>query len=133
MGAMHYETGKPCKHGHLAKRWVLSGQCVVCSARKQQEYYEENGGGVMAKLTRMLKRYGLSHVDYYTMLEAQGRACKTCLTPFEQHGEANVDHNHRTGKVRGLLCVRCNRGIGLFRDDPLSLRRAATYLENADD
>lgn len=41
----------------------------------------------------------------------------------------DIDHNHVTGKVRGLLCYNCNRGLGMFRDDVMSLREAANYVE----
>ena len=65
-------------------------------------------------------RYGLS-LEAYEALLAQG--CAIC------GGEAEViDHNHTTGQVRGALCHRCNRGIGLLRDNPVIVDAAGTYL-----
>lgn len=61
------------------------------------------------------------------MLLAQDGRCLICRGEFGQ--TLPVDHCHRTGKVRGLLCHHCNRGIGLFGDDPERLRRAADYVE----
>lgn len=68
------------------------------------------------------------------MLEQQDYCCAICrLTETKARASVvmalAVDHNHRTGKVRGLLCNACNLSIGKMRDDPTRLRAAATYLE----
>ena len=52
--------------------------------------------------------------------------CQICDKPF---GHKVVDHDHKTGKIRGLLCRQCNFGLGHFRDNPDSLEKAATYLK----
>ena len=63
------------------------------------------------------------------MLTEQDGACAICTLPFEAKPKAiNVDHCHATGRVRGLLCSRCNLGIGMFRDSAQMLRRAAEYV-----
>lgn len=64
--------------------------------------------------------------DLNAMLVTQDGVCAICLTAPAVH----VDHDHRTGAVRGLLCFRCNAALGQLDDDPLVLRRAARYLED---
>jgi hypothetical protein len=76
------------------------------------------------------RKYVLAPNDYAAMMLAQGSRCAICATSAAaEAGVLHVDHNHATGQVRGLLCGRCNRGIGQLRDSPELLRRAAEYLE----
>lgn len=82
-----------------------------------------------------LKMYGLDQEAYNAMLAAQDGLCAICQHP-ESYIDARtgdprklaVDHCHKTGRVRGLLCGRCNRGIGQFADDSSRVERAAAYL-----
>lgn len=66
--------------------------------------------------------------DFDSMLESQGGACAICRT--KEPGGRNwcVDHCHDSGKVRGILCLECNAGLGKFKDNPDFLRRAIEYL-----
>lgn len=85
---------------------------------------------------RLKYKYGISEEDYQRMLLDQGGVCAVC-----GKGEArvfngklcplSVDHCHRSGKVRGLLCSHCNVGIGNLKDDPDLLRKAAQYLKES--
>ena len=82
-----------------------------------------------------LKVYGLTIEQFNQMLVTQNHQCKICGTK-EPKGFANqwaVDHCHRTGIVRGLLCTNCNKGIGYFNDSPFLLREVIKYLEAAHD
>lgn len=76
------------------------------------------------------KKYGLSSEDAQKLLEQQGGKCAICGTEEwgGWHHTYCVDHDHDTGQVRGLLCTRCNAGLGHFQDDPDLLLRAAQYL-----
>lgn len=74
------------------------------------------------------RKFGITIEEYDRMLAAQGGVCKVCHRPPGKY-RLSVDHIHGTKTVRGLLCARCNRGIGLFWDDPAVFRRAAGYLE----
>jgi hypothetical protein len=79
------------------------------------------------------KRFGLSHDDYNAMSAEAEHRCEICgqeeTTKIRERVlRLAVDHCHTTGKVRGLLCMSCNRGLGYFRDDPEFLRRAIAYL-----
>lgn len=75
---------------------------------------------------RYKRRYGISYATYKTMLAKQNNKCLIC----NSEDMLVVDHNHKTGEVRGLLCHGCNCAIGLLRDDPSILQSAITYLES---
>lgn len=74
-----------------------------------------------------LKKYGLTEADYQLLLEKQGYVCAVCGNKPLLRRLA-VDHCHKTGNVRGLLCRKCNQGIGHFNDDPKKLKKAIEYL-----
>lgn len=79
-------------------------------------------------------RYGIDFSQREAMLEEQGGCCRLCRLPVEfgkasKSGGAHLDHCHQTGRVRSVLCGKCNMSMGFFGDDPVQLRRAAEYLE----
>ena len=73
----------------------------------------------------------MTEEQYQEKLLAQGGVCWICGRPPKTR-HLNVDHNHKTKKVRGLLCFLCNQGIGFFRDNPEFLLRAIDYLRKFD-
>ncbi len=83
---------------------------------------------------RTLKQYGLTHEAYDELLKAQSGVCAICKRVERNHYKGkprslHVDHDHKSGKRRGLLCSACNPVLGLAGDDAEILRRAADYLE----
>jgi hypothetical protein len=81
----------------------------------------------------LIKRYGLTHGEFDEMLAAQNGACAICgRTDSGRKTTENlhIDHCHKTGKIRGLLCDFCNNGLARFCDNPNLLRKAAAYLES---
>lgn len=76
------------------------------------------------------RTYGITIQRVKEMLVEQGGTCAICKKA-EGYNFPHVDHCHSTGKVRGLLCQKCNHGIGLFSDDPDRLRAAADYIERS--
>jgi hypothetical protein len=73
--------------------------------------------------------YGLTAEQYDELFQAQGGCCAICRHQFTgEDRDTNVDHCHATGRVRGLLCLPCNTGIGLFKDDITLLQRALEYV-----
>jgi hypothetical protein len=74
---------------------------------------------------RYRRKYGISLKQYYAMYEAVEGQCEICMEPLPL---LQVDHDHGTGEVRGLLCSPCNRGLSNFRDDVDRLASAAKYL-----
>ena len=79
---------------------------------------------------RRLYRYDLTPDEYRQLYLMQHGSCAICDEPTVQATGLVVDHNHDSGEVRGLLCQRCNLGLGHFLDDPVKLARAIKYLSN---
>jgi hypothetical protein len=78
----------------------------------------------------LLKRYGLSLKGYATLFKKQKGVCGICQNPPKPGRNLHVDHNHKTGKVRGLLCFKCNRRL-LGNRTADQIRRVLAYLERA--
>lgn len=83
------------------------------------------------------RRFKIDGSDYEKLLTMQGGVCAVCQCQEIHEYKSgklkglSVDHCHSTGKVRGLLCVKCNRGLGYFKDDPERLHRAIEYLRKS--
>jgi len=110
----------------------VSGESTAAFSARRQRVYRflkpEDSRGYGLK-----KRFGLSQEDYEMMLSAQSGKCAICGNPETAviRGKTlllAVDHCHRTGEIRALLCSQCNQGLGCFKDDPGLLRRAAAYV-----
>ena len=101
----------PCNRCGKAPRYSNSPYCKRCRTHNT------------------LKRlYGITIGEYEGLLAAQNGACAICKGgPFSRR--LAVDHDHKTGLIRGLLCYPCNRGLPWFCDDPERLRGAAQYME----
>lgn len=101
-------------------------------SRPNQKYCKKScGTRASAERTgRLWRRYGIliSREDYAKRIDLQDGKCLICDKPQLEKALA-VDHNHSTGKIRGLLCSNCNSGLGLFLNNPSLLRKAADYLE----
>jgi len=79
-------------------------------------------------LKNRIARYGLPRAVFEALWKAQKGACAICHIEFAQQ-EYHIDHDHSTGVVRGILCVACNVGLGVFKDMPQLLMNALAYLE----
>ena len=78
------------------------------------------------------RKYGITLEEYDALLAEQGGACAICRRPPTDGISLHVDHDHKTGARRALLCFRCNNSLGDLEDDPDLLRRAAAYLDAHD-
>lgn len=107
----------------------LQSQCKHC--RKQgnpiwwQKYKATPGFADKRANYRRLLIYGITPDDFKKLLAKQKGKCAICK---KRKQTLHVDHNHKTGKVRGLLCGNCNRGLGLFFDNKKFLQAAIIYL-----
>lgn len=95
------------------------------AVRRRPEQYART-----ARTLHYKRRFGMTIDDYETMLADQGDACAICgSTEAKGYGKHfPIDHDHVTGEIRGLLCSKCNAGLGLFNDDPARLTAAVAYL-----
>lgn len=123
---------------------VLSQPCIECKKPRMRQHYSENRERLSARslerwhelsedekqMVTLLRKYGISLGDYDQMYEQQSGQCAICETEKAPRGRDRlvVDHCHTTGKVRGLLCHKCNRGIGFLNDDPSIVSMAVDYL-----
>lgn len=117
-------------------------RCSGCVAAKHEEYIRNKpkrllqsaefkktvSGRLVDKKWRLRKRYGLSLDAYTELYERQDGRCAICLCRPEKK-DIHLDHDHVTGVIRGFLCGRCNRGLGMFQDTAYLLHSAAEYLE----
>lgn len=83
-------------------------------------------------LKSRLKNYGMGLSEYDHLLNLQNGKCAICgrNKPINGHKRFCLDHDHRTGKLRGLLCIKCNLGMGNFDDNPEIIKAALAYLTN---
>ncbi len=117
---------------------VYRTNCKPCNSVRATEWFNENRDRAKSNQRKRNLRvlYGITPDEYASMLDAQGGVCAICgKTEPGAHGRTgkqfslSVDHCHSTGKVRGLLCQKCNRAVGLLGDDPAILKIAIEYLE----
>lgn len=114
--------------------------CKPCMSARHDEYRRKNLAKIAEKQRARYaknperykfydtkRRYGVGANECKTMLEKQNHTCLICKTAFVNCAFA-VDHCHLSGKVRGLLCTRCNTGLGQFRHDVELLQSAISYL-----
>lgn len=76
-------------------------------------------------------KFGLTPEQVEAMVEAQGGGCAGCRRPLRTNKDKHVDHDHETGRVRGILCQPCNMALGLLHDNAETLARLAAYLERS--
>jgi hypothetical protein len=93
----------------------------------QKRSYKKNN----TRKNRILKKYGVTEEMFNEMFNEQNERCKICN---KHQSECKItfaiDHCHKTGKIRGLLCNTCNRGLGYLQDDIVLLQNAIIYLKN---
>lgn len=120
------------KHGRMA-------QCKDCKRQAMREYRAKNpdmnkkrywANRDKERERHLVKKYGVTFEDYAAMLESQGGVCAICGKPEPENKTLDVDHDHETGEVRGLLCTSCNRMLGHSGDRPEVLEAGAKYLQS---
>ena len=125
-------------------KWIV--QCKSCNKEHEQnsreiqrnqksmscEHYKpSNWSGLERSDNMMRKQYGISTAEFAALLEFQGNCCAICSKPIAAlRRRINIDHDHSTNQVRGILCTGCNTGLGHLGDDMSGLQKAMAYLQN---
>ena len=100
---------------------------------KEKRPYTRHANQASFMRHKSARNYGITGEQFNEMLEGQNGVCAICERPetTTRMGKLRplcIDHNHKTGKIRGLLCSNCNQALGKFKDNPETLMRAAKYL-----
>jgi hypothetical protein len=134
-----FSKNSSCKKGFRSR-------CKACQANGDRDYYNKNYDKIIVRNAKyrggyrprrryspealrrrgLKKKYNLTVEQYESMLAAQNECCAICGQKTD--GVLHVDHDHKTGKVRGLLCRYCNQGIGFLQDNVSVLEKAIKYL-----
>jgi uncharacterized protein YbaR (Trm112 family) len=116
-------------HNHMQrKKYNLNPEEKI--KRQIREARRKSKKPLAKKDAELQRLYGITVDDYLNILESQDGVCKICHKDCKTKSRLSVDHNHSSGKVRGLLCNRCNRAIGMFEDSPELLLSAISYLQD---
>ena len=136
----HCQVSKPTTDFRMDKKAgdgrhrnpVLSSKCRPCEAAKAREVRRQHPERHRAVLYRsnLKANWGMTTEMFEERQVKQGGGCAICGGQSPK-GRLAVDHDHRSGQIRGLLCVRCNTGLGSFMDNPHLLQQAIHYLERA--
>lgn len=110
-----YVKSNRARHNELSKQWVQD------NPEKRREVVRRN---------KLAAKYGITLEQYDDMLYLQRGRCAICLQPFASSKLTHVDHNHKTGQVRGLLCYNCNLMLGHALEERGTLLAAIRYLDH---
>lgn len=116
-GKIHLRDAKHLKQG------IKSAECVY--------YKPPNWSGLDREDAIIRRQYGISMQQFEALLAFQGGGCAICQKPIDAlRRRMNIDHDHETNEVRGLLCSGCNTGLGHLGDNVEGLKRALYYLQH---
>lgn len=122
---------KPGSEMRLDHRFM----CLICFSQKGNEWAYANPMRSRAHKRKywLMKKFGMTMADYDAVVQSQLGLCAICGgTLSDPRGfYPHIDHDHATGKFRGVLCFSCNGGLGNFKDSPEVMRAAADYIEKS--
>jgi len=112
---------------------VKQNKGLFCSQACYHEHRKQNAkdSSHLNRMHQKKHKYGLTESEYLGMFDSQNNLCAICESSFDKV-RACVDHSHETGEIRGLLCDRCNKGLGMFKDSQELLTKAIAYLKLPD-
>lgn len=140
----HCNKTLPIEKFYKLSRGGVRADCISCSSLRNKNYYTKNKKELTSKSKayalenkekikndKMRRKFGIAIEEKILLFAKQGNKCAICGCTENNVGrDWDIDHCHKTGKIRGILCSNCNRGLGLFQDSSEYLKQACTYLEN---
>ena len=120
---------KLCHAEYMRKKYLTIKEKVKNSAIAWAKQYPEKRKWIRTSSARRKAGNFVTDVQFANMLEEQKYSCWICKKRFESTKDTIVDHDHTTGKIRGLLCRTCNSGLGMFKDSIDNIKAAITYLK----
>ena len=136
----HRGDCKACSSEDKRRRYLADPEAAIARVKRWQQANPDRVNATQrarrakpeAKLREraghLMRKYGMTIEQYDAMLDAQGGGCFICSRPPREDISLHVDHDHFTGKIRGILCFCCNNALADFQDDPSLLRKAASYV-----
>ena len=120
---------KPLSEFYRCSVRYFQRECIPCCKDRRSRWWKSARGKQSARVTKLKSRFGITPAEYDLLLKEQGGKCKICgaISSVNGHRLA-IDHDHTTGKIRGLLCKACNAAIGYLGDNPVLAEKAAIYL-----
>jgi hypothetical protein len=112
----------PLSSAQRTRAWQLRNPDKLPTKAAKRGYDREHN---------LRKKYRINHSQYEELLARQGGRCALCRSadPRAKYGRFHIDHCHVTDRIRGLLCAKCNMGLGSLGEDPRLLMRAIDYLD----
>jgi hypothetical protein len=124
-----------CKRGHeftCENTYIRPDgirHCIPCRRVRERGYYNSPKGRIARKNRELKRKYGITMKDFDSIYRHQEGKCAICKITLLMLGrDTCIDHSHKSGKIRGILCAKCNKALGLFADSYNRLLSAAEYI-----
>lgn len=114
----------------IYKRGRTKEELKRAACERSQKWYWENPDKYKAQ---RLRKFGISLGEYKELLNINNEKCIICDNECPSGRNLALDHDHKTGILRGLLCINCNKGLGNFKDNVELLKKAIEYLETSEE
>jgi hypothetical protein len=119
----------PTQVEYMRNYRVANKQRLSDAAKAYRQKCDPKEWSKKNRASHLKTKYGLTVPEYNALLKVQGGNCAICKTANWVNREPHVDHDHATGRVRGILCPSCNTAVGFIKENPVTAWAMAEYLE----
>ncbi len=118
----------PEKFRAIQKRYMKSEKGKIAIRKKQKKFQDTEKSNLIFRKQNLKRSYNMTLEDYDNLFNNQNGVCLICKNPETNGRRLSVDHDHKTGKIRGLLCQKCNTLLGCANDSIDILLKSIEYL-----